>query len=202
MTGLTRRGFLGASALAAAGLAAGCGGPERDERLRRLVAAARRPESRGLVGPLQLVPEACTTTGRAKQSSALGTNVVHTYYDASKAQQAFQLAKQANKMPDVYSNVIGLPLAALVSGKWVHELTLPEETLAKIPQNTLTEGITSLDKKLYGFPLFSFRQSSTLLWVNKDHYTKAGLDPDNPPTDYAGFKDACQQVGRRPGYSR
>ncbi len=192
MTGLTRRGFLGTSAVAAAGLAAGCGGPDETSG----PGGSSGGKASGAVDWWDHFSsfQSLHDDWASKQSSALGTNVVHTYYDASKAQQAFQLAKQANKMPDVYSNVIGLPLAALVSGKWVHELTLPEETLAKIPQNTLTEGITSLDKKLYGFPLFSFRQSSTLLWANKDHYTKAGLDPDNPPSDYAGLKGACQKL--------
>jgi len=192
MTGLTRRGFLGASALAAAGLAAGCGGS-------------------GGTGGCGGSSGGNTTGGvdwwdhfssfqklhdewAKKQSSALGKNVVHTYYDASKAQQAFQLAHQANKMPDVYSNVVGLPLSALVSGKWVHELALSEATTAKIPQNILTDGITTLEKKLYGFPLFSFQQSSTLVWLNKDHFGKAGLDPENPPTDYAAYKDACGKL--------
>ena len=192
MTGLTRRGLLGASALAAAGFAAGCGGPSETGGS----GGSSGGNASGTVDWWDHFSsfQKLNDDWAANQSSALGKNVVHTYYDASKAQQAFQLAHQANKMPDVYSNVVGLPLPALVSGKWVHELTLPDETLKKIPQNALTEGITSLDKKLYGFPLFSFRQSSTLLWMNKDHFTKAGLDPDSPPTDYDGLKDACGKL--------
>ncbi|MGW5360902.1 ABC transporter substrate-binding protein [Actinopolymorpha pittospori] len=192
MTRLTRRGFLGASALTAAGLVAGCGSSDET--------SGSGGSSGGKVsGALDWWDhfssfQKLNDDWAGKQASALGANVTHTYYDASKAPQAFQLAHQAKKMPDVYSNVIGLPLSALVSGKWVHELRLPEETMAKIPQNTLTEGITSLDKKLYGFPLFSFRQSSTLVWMNKDHLTKAGLDPDSPPNDYTGFKDACRKL--------
>ncbi|GAA5039495.1 ABC transporter substrate-binding protein [Actinopolymorpha pittospori] len=192
MTRLTRRGFLGASALTAAGLAAGCGSSDE-------TSGSGGSSGGKASGALDWWDhfssfQKLNDDWAGKQSSTLGSNVTHTYYDASKAPQAFQLAHQANKMPDVYSNVIGLPLSALVSGKWVHELRLPEETMAKIPQNTLTEGITSLDKKLYGFPLFSFRQSSTLVWMNKDHLTTAGLDPDSPPTDYTGFKDACRKL--------
>lgn len=192
MTRLTRRGFLGASALAAAGFAAGCGSSGE-------TSGSDGSSGGKASGPLDWWDhfssfQKLNDDWAGKQSSTLDANVVHTYYDASKAPQAFQLAHQAKKMPDVFSNVIGLPLSALVSGKWVHELSLPEETLAKIPQNTLTEGITSLDKKPYGFPLFSFRQSSTLVWLNKDHFTKAGLDPDSPPSDYAGYKDACRKL--------
>ncbi|MFD2082812.1 Tat (twin-arginine translocation) pathway signal sequence [Actinopolymorpha cephalotaxi] len=192
MTRLTRRGFLGTSALAAAGLAAGCGGSEE-------TSGSSGSSGGGGSGTLEWADhfssfQKLNDDWAAEQSSALGASVKHTYYDASKAGQAFQLAHQAKKMPDVYSNVVGLPLAALVGGKWVHELKLSAETKAKIPQNGLTEGITTLDKKLYGFPLFSFRQSSTLVWMNKDHLDRAGLDPDSPPTDYAGFKDACRKL--------
>ncbi|HEY8458532.1 MAG TPA: extracellular solute-binding protein [Actinopolymorphaceae bacterium] len=191
MTGLTRRGFLGASAMAAAGLAAGCnsGGTTRS-------GAQSGGGGSGTVdwwdhfSSFQKLHDEWAV----KQSSELGTKVVHTYYDASKAQQAYQLAHQANKMPDVYSNVVGLPLPALVRGNWVRELTLPDETMAKIPKNTLTDGITSVEGKLYGFPLFSFRQSTTLVWLNKDHFAKAGLDPDDPPTDYASYLDACRKL--------
>jgi raffinose/stachyose/melibiose transport system substrate-binding protein len=192
MTRLTRRGFLGASALAATAFAAGCGDSGE-------TGGSGGSSGGKASGTLEWWDhfssyQQLNDDWAASQSSTLGKNVTHTYYDASKAQQAFQLAQQANKMPDVYSNIIGLPLAALVSGNWVHELSLSEETKAKIPQDTLTEGITILDKKVYGFPLFSFRQSTTLLWMNKDHFTKAGLDPADPPTDYDGFKDACRRL--------
>jgi raffinose/stachyose/melibiose transport system substrate-binding protein len=191
-TRLTRRGFLGTSALAAAGLAAGCGGPDETSGS----GGSSGGEGSGTLdwwdhfSSYQSLNDDWAST----QSSALGANVVHTYYDASKAQQAFQLAKQANKMPDVYSNVVGLPLAALVSGNWVHELSLPEDVMAKVGQDTLTEGITSLDNKVYGFPLFNFRQRTGLTWLNKEHFAKAGLDPASPPTTYDAFKQACQKL--------
>ena len=188
MQKLTRRSVLASSALAVAGVVAGCGN-----------GGSSSNSSGGSSGTLnwwdhfssfkKLNNDWATT-----QSSALGTTVTHTYYDASKAPEAFQLAHQANKLPDVYSNVIGLPLPALVDGDWVHELQLPQETMSKLPDNTLTEGITSLNKKLYGFPLFSFRQRTGLIWLNKDHFTKAGLDPSNPPNTYSGIKDACKKL--------
>jgi ABC-type glycerol-3-phosphate transport system substrate-binding protein len=188
---MTRRGLLGASALAAAGIATGCS--SSDNKTSSGGAAA------GSVGTLQWWDhfssfQDLNDNWAKTESKALKTNVTHTYYDASKAPQAFQLAHQANKMPDVFSNVVGLPLPALVSGNWVHEMKLPEDVKSKLPPDTLTEGITGLNGKLYGFPLFSFRQLSTLVWMNKDHFTKAGVDPNNPPTDYAGFKTALTKL--------
>jgi ABC-type glycerol-3-phosphate transport system substrate-binding protein len=189
MTGLTRRGFLGASVLAVAGTAVGCSS-STDKTT---------SSSGGATGTLDWWDHFSSfkhlnDDWAKKQSSSLNTNVTHTYYDASKAPQAFQLAHQANKMPDIYSNVIGLPLPALVSGKWVHEITLPADVKSKLPKDAFTEGITQLDGKLYGFPMFSFRQSSTLVWVNKDHWGKAGLDPNNVPKDYGAFKDAMGKL--------
>jgi raffinose/stachyose/melibiose transport system substrate-binding protein len=191
MNGLTRRGFLSASALAATAIAAGCNTSETTSG-----SGGSDGKASGTLDWWDHFSsyEKLNDDWASTQSSALGANVVHTYYDASKAQQAFQLAKQANKMPDVYSNVVGLPLAALVSGNWVHELTLPDDIMAKIPQDTLTEGITSLENKVYGFPLFNFRQRTGLIWLNKDHFTKAGLDPENPPVTYDEFKSACQKL--------
>ncbi len=197
MTRFTRRSLLGSSALAVAAIAAGCS--NGSDNSSGSSGGGNGGNAGGPSGSIDWWDHFSSfqnlNDGWAKkQSTALGTTVTHTYYDASKAPQAFQLAHQANKMPDVYSNVIGLPLAALVSGNWVHELQLPQDTLSKIPENTLTEGITSLDKKLYGFPLFSFRQRTALTWLNKDHFTKAGLDPNNPPSDYSGFKDTCRKL--------
>lgn len=189
MTGMTRRTLLGASVFAAVGAATGCSDSS----------SQTGSASGGATGTLDWWDhfssfKRLNDDWAKTQSSPLKTNVAHTYYDASKATQAFQLAHQANKMPDVYSNVIGLPLPALVSGKWVHEVTIPADIKSKLPKDAFTEGITQLDGKLYGFPMFSFRQSSTLVWVNKDHWSKAGLDPNNVPTDFGAFKDALGKL--------
>jgi ABC-type glycerol-3-phosphate transport system substrate-binding protein len=189
MTGMTRRSLLGASVLAAVGVATGCSSGDK----------TTSSGSGGTTGTLDWWDhfssfKKLNNDWAKSQSGSLKTNVTHTYYDASKATQAFQLAHQANKMPDVYSNVVGLPLPALVAGKWVHEITLPADVKAKLPKDAFTEGITQLDGKLYGFPMFSFRQSSTLVWVNKDHWSKAGLDPNNVPKDYGAFKDALGKL--------
>jgi ABC-type glycerol-3-phosphate transport system substrate-binding protein len=187
MPELTRRSLLSASILAAVGAATGCS------------SSTTESTTSGAAGTLDWWDHFSSfkhlnNDWAQKQSAALKTNVTHTYYDASKAPQAFQLAHQANKMPDIYSNVIGLPLPALVSGKWVHEITIPADVKAKLPKDAFNEGITQLDGKLYGFPMFSLRQSSTLVWANKDHWSKAGLDPNNVPKDYGTFKDALGKL--------
>ena len=122
MTGLTRRSLLGASVLAVAGAAVGCSSSTDKASSASGVATGSLDWWDHFSSFKHLNDDWAKT-----QSSTLKTNIAHTYYDASKAPQAFQLAHQANKMPDVYSNVVGLPLPALVSGKWVHEVTLESD---------------------------------------------------------------------------
>ena len=129
-----------------------------------------------------------------KQSSALGVPVTHTYYEASKAPEALQVANQARQLPDVFSNVVGVPLAALVKDKWVQELKLSADVLASLPKGTLAEGITSLDGKVYGFPLQSSRWYTACTWFNVDLFAKAGLDPNAPPATYDDYRAACQKL--------
>lgn len=188
MTTMTRRSLFGLSALAVAGAVTGCSGSKSDGQ-----------SASGGAGSLQWWDhfssfQTLNDDWSTKESKALGLTVTHTYNGAGTAQQALQLAHQAEKLPDFYSNVVGLPLAALVSGGWVHEVELPEDIVSQLPEGTLTDGITSLDKKNYGIPLFSLRQSSTLTWMNSDLFQKAGVDPNNPPTDYDGFKDVCRRL--------
>ena len=100
--------------------------------------------------------------------------MTYTYYEASKAPEALQLANQAKALPDVYSNVVGIPLAALVKDNWVHELDdLRKTSWTSCRRALVTEGITSIDGKLYGLPLFSFRQYTAVTWFNTDHFAKA-----------------------------
>lgn len=130
----------------------------------------------------------------AEQSKKLGVNVTHTYNDASKSAQALQLANQSKQLPDIYSNTLGLPLSALVKEKWVSEIIMPQEAKDRLPKGSFTEGVTNLDGKLYGLPLFSFRQYSTATWFNKDIIAKAGIDGDNPPATYDEFREACKKI--------
>ena len=94
----------------------------------------------------------------------------------------------------MYSNVVGVPLAALVKDNWVHPLEISSEAKSRVPEDVLAEGITTLDGKLYGFPLFSLRQYTAVTWFNVDHFAKAGLDPNKPPVTYDEFRTACQAL--------
>ncbi|NAZ86841.1 ABC transporter substrate-binding protein, partial [Kineococcus indalonis] len=129
-----------------------------------------------------------------KQAQALGVQVEYTYNDVTRSTEALQLANQSKQLPDVYSNIVGLPLPALVAEGWLHEITLSEEARATLPEGAYTEGITTIDGKLYGLPLFSYQQYAAAHWFNVDLVAAAGLDPDDPPASYDDFRANLQRV--------
>jgi multiple sugar transport system substrate-binding protein len=182
MSGITRRAFLGAGgALAATTVLAACGGGS---------GGGGGPRWWDHYSALQNFHK----DWAERQSEAMGVNVDYTYNDVSKTAEALQLAKQSNQLPDVYTNVFDLPLAALVREQWVHELTLSDEVRSRLPDGALTEGITNIDGKVYGLPLFAFRQYAAATWFNRDIIVNAGLDPADPPTSYDAFRDACRRI--------
>lgn len=130
----------------------------------------------------------------AQESKTLGVNITYTYNDVTKAAQALQLANQSQQLPDIYSNTLGIPLSALVKDKWVGDITLSTEAKNRLPKGSFTEGVTNLNGKLYGLPLFAFRQYSTATWFNKELLAKAGLDENNPPVSYDAYRQACQKI--------
>jgi ABC-type glycerol-3-phosphate transport system substrate-binding protein len=134
-----------------------------------------------------------------KESQALGAQIEYTYNDVSKSTEALQLANQSKQLPDVYSNVVGLPLPALVAEGWLHEITLSEEAKASLPEGAYTEGITTIDGKLYGLPLFSYQQYSAATWFNVDIVSAAGLDPDDPPASYDDFRANLEKIKAKGG---
>ena len=129
-----------------------------------------------------------------KQSEALGTNVTYTYYEASKAPEALQLANRPTACRTSTPTWSGSRSPRWSRTTGCTSSTSPKDILAKLPKGLVTEGITNIDGKLYGLPLFSFRQYTAVTWFNTDHFAKARLDPNSPPATYDGFRDACQKL--------
>lgn len=200
MSEITRRGFFGAAGTtAAAALLGACSSGSNGQAGVGSVPGGPAAGAGGNAGSLRWwdhfsALQKFHKQWAAKESDALGIMVDHTYNDASRAQEALQLAHQSKQLPDVYSNVVGLPLASLVKENWVQALTLTEQASASLPDGSLTEGITNVDGKVYGVPLFTFRQYSTATWMNRQIIDGAGLDPASPPKTYDKFRAACKKV--------
>lgn len=123
-----------------------------------------------------------------------GMPVKYTFYNASKMGQSLQLAKQSKQLPDIHTNA-GLQLSApaLISGGWVTPLALDDAAMKRMKPH-LVNGIHIFDDKVYTFPQFDYRTYSSATWFNRDVITKAGLDPDDPPTTYDEFRAAAKKV--------
>jgi len=129
-----------------------------------------------------------------------GISVQHTLHQTAKMGEALQLARQSNQLPDVHSNVgLKLPIPALIADGWYQPLQLSSEAEAKIDKGTLIEGVTSIDGKLYSFPIFNVRQYWAAMWFNKELVEKAGLDPANPPQTYDEFRAAAKTAQEKSG---
>ncbi|MEZ0164750.1 ABC transporter substrate-binding protein [Kineococcus sp. LSe6-4] len=129
-----------------------------------------------------------------EQSQELGVAIEYTYNDVTRSTEALQLANQSRQLPDIYSNVVGLPLPALVEEGWLHEITLSDQARAALPEGAYAEGITTIDGKLYGLPLFAYQQYAAAHWFNVDVVSAAGLDPEAPPASYDEYRANLEKI--------
>jgi ABC-type glycerol-3-phosphate transport system substrate-binding protein len=127
----------------------------------------------------------------AEQSAKLGVGVAWSYNEPGKALEALQLANQTKQLPDIYSNVTGLPLPALVAAGWLHPIEFSKEAMARLPKGTFVEGISMLDGVVYGLPALSDRQYWAVTWYNSEIAAKVGFDP---PKSYDDLRAALKAI--------
>jgi multiple sugar transport system substrate-binding protein len=61
-------------------------------------------------------------------------------------------------------------------------------------RESLYEGMTIFDGRIYSFPIFSPRQHATTLWYNEDMVTAAGVDPEADLRTWEGVREAAQAM--------
>lgn len=127
----------------------------------------------------------------ADMSEELGVPIEYSYNEPARATEALQLANQSDQLPDIYSNILGLPLPALVEAGWVHEIDMSEEALGRLPEGTFVEGITMLDEQIYGLPVLSDRQYWAITWYNAEIAEEVGFEP---PQSYEELLTALEMI--------
>ncbi len=121
--------------------------------------------------------------------------VEYTVYNPQEQGQALQLAYESQQMPDVHSLAgLGVPTQQLVDQGWFQPLSNGQDIQAALPEGSLLEGITMFDGEVYSFPLYSFRQYTTLNWFNKELMEKAGVDPETGPATWDEFRQAAKSI--------
>ncbi|ACQ79799.1 extracellular solute-binding protein family 1 [Beutenbergia cavernae DSM 12333] len=134
----------------------------------------------------------------ADEGERLGVTIEHTYNEPGKATEALQLANQSDQLPDVYTPLVGLPMPALVDAGWIHEITLSDEAIARLPEGSFVEGLTMLDGKIYGLPAFTDKQYAACTWYNSAIAEEVGFEP---PTSYDEFLAVLQAIADHGAYA-
>ena len=127
----------------------------------------------------------------AEQAAKLGVGVKWTYNEPGKALEALQLAKQANQLLDIYSNVLGIPLPALVDVGWLHPIKLSKEAMARLPKGTFVEGVSMIGGVVYALPALSDRQYWACTWYNSKIAEQVGF---KPPKSYDDMRTALKAI--------
>lgn len=147
-------------------------------------------------GPLQSLQK---KTFAKFEKSKHGKKVEFKWRNASKMGEALQLAKRSDELPDVSSLAgLDLPIPRLIKDNWLQPLDLSDEAMSEL-KDDLYDGLHIFDKKVYSFPLFSFRQYTAAVWFNSTLAEKAGLDVDKPPSTYDEFRSAAKTVQKKAG---
>ncbi|WP_114854208.1 ABC transporter substrate-binding protein [Brachybacterium sp. YJGR34] len=122
-----------------------------------------------------------------------GAAVERTVYNPNDMGQALQLAQTSSQLPDVFTNLFGVPSTSLVADGTVGPVELDDEAQQAVA-DVLFEGIHLFDGKVHSVPIFSHQQHSTLTWMNREMVEAAGHDPDVRALSWDEFRSLCADL--------
>ncbi|WP_420115139.1 ABC transporter substrate-binding protein [Pseudactinotalea sp.] len=123
-----------------------------------------------------------------------GGEVERTVYNPNDMGQALQLALGSEQMPDVFSNLTGIPTPALVARELIAPVTLDSDAQAAT-SGALFEGVHTFDGAVYSVPLFSHQQHSSLAWFDAEALERAGGDPEATTHTWDDFRRLLAAIG-------
>lgn len=126
-------------------------------------------------------------------------DIQYTQYDPNKLSEALQLANRSNQMPDVFPDVLGVPVSSLYHEGWFSPMDISIKDIDPAIAKNLFEGYSIFDGKVYSFPTFSNLNHPAITWYNKDLIKAAGYTEATVPTDYAGLRELAKKVTQQSG---
>lgn len=105
----------------------------------------------------------------AQSEKETGIPVEYTQYDPAKQSEALMLAFRTKSCPDVFSQVFsgtGIE-ATLQSEGWFSPLAVEKSDLPQIVQDSLFEGYSLFDGKVYSFPTYSINHNAPLWYLTE-----------------------------------
>src|SRR2546423_814742 len=116
-----------------------------------------------------------------------------SYPDTMNAGIAAFRAGNAPHIMQVFEVGTATMMAATGAVKPVH--VMMKEASEKFDSNAYLSGITGYYSTAKGEMLsFPFNSSSTVMWINRDAFKKAGLDPNNIPKTWPEVFDAAKKL--------
>jgi ABC-type glycerol-3-phosphate transport system substrate-binding protein len=191
---LIERSALGLGGLTLAGWLAACGGSgeERPEA---------GPGTTGTVPPADLTmwwwgeqnyPDEGAVIQRliaTYEQKHPGTTVKEVLQGTDETIPAYQAAAKAKKGPDIATLWYG---AYMFTEVWKGSVEpLSDHIPASETDHWLESKFNIFDGKIWASGVSG---DGAAILYNKDHFRKAGLDPDNPPTNWADLVSACESL--------
>ena len=131
------------------------------------------------------------------ESKNPGVKINYTCLTQDQARNTILTAVSANNAPDMFPVPVGMYLATAVKQNWYTQLDkyLPKSFLSTFSDNTLNEGITSINKKLYVLPQDNAANaiSIALYFYNKKILSENNIDPSKLTT-WTSFENACKTI--------
>lgn len=122
-----------------------------------------------------------------------GGQVERTVYNPNDMGQALQLALGSDQMPDVFSNLSGIPTQALVARELITPVTL-DASATSATEGSLFEGVHTFDGAIYSVPIFSHQQHSTLTWFDAEELAAVGGDPEAATLTWDEFRRIAREI--------
>lgn len=130
-----------------------------------------------------------------KAEAETGVPVVYTQYDAAKLKEALMLAHRTGSCPDVFSQVFGNQTKAMYDEGWFSPLAVDASALPPYIQDSLFEGYTMFDGKVYSFPTMSINHVAPL-W-----YLTNVVSPNQIPRTFKEAREIAQKITKDSGGS-
>lgn len=131
----------------------------------------------------------------AESEAETGVPIIYTQYDPAKQSEALLLAFRTKALPDVFSKTLSVSEAAMYKEGWFSPMAVDRKDLPQYIQDSLFEGYTMFDSKVYSFPSMSINHNA-LLWYHEDQ-----LDKKDVPETYSQLraiaKKATAQSGKK-----
>lgn len=197
---LSRRDFLRTSILATGGMtlaACGSNAPAGATSAAPPAAAGTRTEINFLNEAVGSKEEGRTYLLAAFNAANDQIHVNHEGYGgADTVHQKFLTALSGGVAPDLYHNEANY-IPGYVEMDALTDLGPYLDASKRISRSDILPhplDLCTYQGKLYGIP---FWQDAVQLYYNKDLLQQAGLDPENPPRDWAGLREAALKIVQR-----